>query len=56
MIFDDDDEIDLDEEIEETVVCPECSSEDLENLGEDDAGNVWFECSDCGERFTEGEE
>jgi len=55
MIFDDDD--DLDEEPEETVVCPECGSSDLEVIGElDEEGSNEYECQDCGERFTEGED
>jgi DNA-directed RNA polymerase subunit RPC12/RpoP len=45
-----------DDETEETVVCPECGSDDLGSLGEDDDGNAVYECVDCGERFTEEEE
>jgi DNA-directed RNA polymerase subunit RPC12/RpoP len=45
-----------DEEIEETVVCPECGSDELKSLGEDDDGNAVYECLECGERFTEGDE
>jgi DNA-directed RNA polymerase subunit RPC12/RpoP len=51
--------IDLDDDEEEPddkFFCPECGSDDLENLGEDDAGNVWYECTECGEKFSEGEE
>jgi DNA-directed RNA polymerase subunit RPC12/RpoP len=51
-----DDEFYDDEEIEETVVCPECGSDELESLGEDDDGNAVYECLECGERFTEGDE
>ena len=35
------------------VVCPECGSDDLEIIDED---NGEYECLDCGERFTDGEE
>lgn len=50
--FDDD----LDEGPEEIPVCPECGSDDLKFLGEDDEGNAMYECLDCGEEFTQGEE
>lgn len=52
-----DDDLDYDgKEEDETLSCPICGSDDLENLGEDDAGNVWYECTECGEKFSEGEE
>lgn len=50
--FDDD----LDEPDEEIPVCPECGSDDLESLGEDEEGNASYECLDCGEIFSDGEE
>jgi predicted RNA-binding Zn-ribbon protein involved in translation (DUF1610 family) len=45
-----------DEEDEEIPVCPECGSDDLTIIGEDDDGNNEYECEDCGERFSDGEE
>jgi DNA-directed RNA polymerase subunit RPC12/RpoP len=55
-----DDELDddyfLDEEDEEIPVCPECGSDDLTIIGEDDEGNNEYGCEDCGERFSDGEE
>jgi len=50
--FDDD----LDDGPVSTVVCPECGSDDLEVISEDGDGNFVYECNDCGERFTDGEE
>ena len=37
-------------------MCPECGSDDLKFLVEDDEGNAMYECLDCGEEFTQGEE
>ena len=39
-----------------TVICPECGSDDLERVGENDEGDTEFECNDCGEWFTDSEE
>jgi ssDNA-binding Zn-finger/Zn-ribbon topoisomerase 1 len=44
-----------DEADEIIAVCPECGSDDLELIDENDDGNEYL-CNDCGERFTEGEE
>jgi DNA-directed RNA polymerase subunit RPC12/RpoP len=49
------DEFDDDLE-EDTLACPECGSDDLEIIGEDEEGNIEYECADCGERFTDAEE
>ena len=39
-----------------TMICPECGSDDLERVGENDEGDTEFECNDCGEWFTDSEE
>jgi predicted RNA-binding Zn-ribbon protein involved in translation (DUF1610 family) len=51
-----DEEDDWDEEDETIPVCPECGSDDLDRVGEDEDGDTEWECNDCGERFSEGEE
>ena len=46
-----------DEEAEDIpLVCPECGSDDLESLGEDEDGNEAYECEECGECFSDGED
>jgi DNA-directed RNA polymerase subunit RPC12/RpoP len=52
MIIDDEEDFDFDDPTP-IVVCPECGSDDLEIIDED---NGEYECLDCGERFTDGEE
>jgi transposase-like protein len=56
MIIDDDDFDDDYDEPTPAVTCPECGSDDLEVIGEDDDGENLYECNDCGETFTEDEE
>ena len=51
-----DDDVDYDEETGEVIVCPECGSDNLEVIGEDDDGNNLYECQECGEEFADGEE
>jgi len=51
-----DEEDDFDEAEETIPVCPECGSDDLTVIGEDEDGNNEYVCEDCGERFTDEEE
>ena len=51
-----DEEDDWDDAGEVIPVCPECDSDDLEVIGENDNGENEYVCNDCGERFTDGEE
>ena len=51
-----DEEDDWDDEPEDIPVCPECGSDDLTPTGEDLEGKMEYECEDCGERFTPGED
>ncbi len=37
------------------VICPECGSDDVELVSNGDDG-AEYECNDCGEVFTDGEE
>lgn len=52
MIIDDDfDDDDLDDEIDEpALTCPECGSDDLDRIGENDDGTEYL-CNDYGERL-----
>ena len=53
---DDDDDFndeDCDDELEDIAVCPSCGSDDISVLSEIEG--MW-ECQDCGETYTVGDE